>query len=215
MPTCRTVINEALRSIKALAPGDEMTADESVVALEALQNVVIELHEGRGPLMDVDVQGGYIAGENQRIRVQAGDTVTVDLPNSVAMITFAISSYDYGFANLNPIPQGSQGVADGVNWRQPYDGARIEVIGTGQNLYFYRSDINQWVQAYGLTLDAEIPLNGRYASSLSALVAERCMEQWPSRAEPTSGMARRIAKANSMLRMRSGAKRDPQHGNYF
>ena len=36
--------------------------------------------------------------------------------------------------------------ADGVYWRAPRDGARIEIVGTTQALYFYRDDTNAWAR---------------------------------------------------------------------
>ncbi|HZK99411.1 MAG TPA: hypothetical protein VFC47_05895, partial [Caulobacteraceae bacterium] len=70
MPTCRVVIAEAMRAIKAIAPGDDPEVDELAAGLEAAQSVVLDLHEARGPLIDVDITAAtWIAGENQRIRI--------------------------------------------------------------------------------------------------------------------------------------------------
>ena len=78
MPTWRSVIRDAMRALKAIAPGDDPSIDELSDGLVALQDVVLELHEARGPLRDVDVPAPlfpcddppspltYVAGENQR-----------------------------------------------------------------------------------------------------------------------------------------------------
>jgi hypothetical protein len=200
MPTCRAVIADALRALKVLAPGDMPHVDQLNAGIAALQNLTGELHEARGPLRDVDVTADYIAGENQRCRVQLGDTVTITLPNSVPI-------------SGRPAP-GSTGAADGVTFRQPTDGARIEAVGTTQGLWFYRADINSWVSAYALTLDSEVPLNQRYAGALGAFLAERLMEEL-SINEPSPGFARRALLARSLLFTRPGARREPVRGQYF
>ena len=215
MPTCRTVILEAMRAIKAIAPGDDAEADELVVGLEALQNVILDLHEARGPMQDVDITGDYVAGENQRCRVQAGDTVSVTLPNAIQLWP-QIDPYDYGFTAPMILPSpGTTGDADGLSWRQPRDGTRIEVVGTTNALWFYRADINSWISAYGLALDAEVPLNARYASALSALVGERLMEVLPDASEPTPGFTARIRRAREALFLRPGVARSPVRAEYI
>jgi hypothetical protein len=55
MPTCRVVISDALRALKAIAPGDMPHLDQLTLGLEALQNLSLELHEARGYLLDVDI----------------------------------------------------------------------------------------------------------------------------------------------------------------
>jgi len=219
MPTCRVVIAEAMRAIKAIAPGDDPEVDELAAGLEAAQSVVLDLHEARGPLIDVDITAAtWIAGENQRIRIQAGDTATVTLPNAVA-IHGAFDPYDYGFDPAAQqwlyVPEGTTGAADGVQWRQPHDGTRIEIVGTTQALYFYRADLNQWMAAYGLTLDGEIPLNARYQSAIGALLAERLMEVLPDAAEPTPGLRARIQRGRSALLIRPGVRREPVRAQYL
>ena len=74
--------------------------------------------------MDVSA-ATWIASENQRLRIQLGDTATVTLPNAVPLyVTW--DPYDYGFSPPTPLPpQGVTGPADAVQFRQPRDGARI------------------------------------------------------------------------------------------
>jgi hypothetical protein len=55
MPTCRTVIAEALRACKAMAPGDEPDVDELNAGLQAICDITLELHEARGPLRNQDL----------------------------------------------------------------------------------------------------------------------------------------------------------------
>jgi hypothetical protein len=214
MPTCRVIIADALRALKVNAPGDDSDADQLVTGLEALQNLILEIHNGRGPLLDVDVVSDYIPGENQRLRVQAGDTITVTLPNAIA-IGCAGDPYDYGFSGSGLAPPiGTTASVDNIAWRQPRDGARIEIVGTTNGLYLYRADTNTWMPAYGLTLDTESPFNARYAGPLGALLAERLMEPL-SVNEPSPGLVRRVARANSALLMQSGTHRAPVQASYF
>jgi hypothetical protein len=215
MTTCRAIIGQALRALSALAVGDEATVDELSAGMDVLGEVMLELHDARGPLTDIDVTADYIAAEDQRVRIQAGATVSVTLPNAVPIYNLP-DPYDYGFsADQSAPPVGSIGEADGVRFRQPRDGTRIEIVGTTQALYFYRADLNQWIDAVNLTLDGEAPLNARYASALAAVVAERLLEAWPDMAEPTPALARRIARGTSALMLQSGRARDPVQADYL
>jgi hypothetical protein len=228
MPTCRVVIKDALRALKVLAPGDMPHIDQLNTGLSAIQNVALELHEARGPLLDVDVPSStcptppsafsYTPSENQRIRIQAGFTVTVTLPNSIPFFD-GFDPYDYGF---NPAlshwaayaPQGTTAPADHIMYRQPRDGARIETVGTSQQLFFYRADLNQWISVYDIRLDDEIPLNARYAGPFGTMVAERLMEEL-SVNEPSPGFARRVANARAVMFTRPGTRPAPTRGQYF
>ncbi|MHB8529731.1 MAG: hypothetical protein ACYC8V_09510 [Caulobacteraceae bacterium] len=232
MATARTVILDAFRSLKVIAPGDEPTIDEIALGLEAVQELILEIHESRGPLTDVDVTADYVASENQRVRVQAGYTVNITLPNAIPLFNLP-DPYDYGFAIPIVIPpQGSTGQADGYSWRQPRDGTRIEVTGTGEGLYFYRSDLNAWMALYGPTLqpgfvvspfapayslivDQELPLSSRFNAHLGALVAERLAESLPAPADLTPGLQRRAVRARAAIMLQTGRARDPVMADYF
>ena len=215
MTTCRVIIAEAMRALKALGVGDAPSLDELTVGVEAINNLTLEIHEARGPMLDVDVSANVIPSENQRIRVQPGSTVSVTLPNAIPMFNTP-DPYDYGFnANTAAPPVGTTGAADGIEDRQPRDGTRIEIVGTTLALYFYRADINSWTVASGLTLDMQTPFNNRYNSALASLVAERMMETLPGGGEPTPGLARRIARGRSALMLRTGVHHDRTIGDYF
>lgn len=218
MPTCRDAIGRAMRAIRANAAGESPTIDQMTASLMALQDLVGELHEARGALVDVDVPSsvpapegfanGWVANENTRVRIQAGYTVVVTLPNSVPIYP-AWEPNDYGFTGWPTAQvQGSTGAADEVFWRAPSDGARIEIVGVTNQLFFYCADVGQWVSAYGLRLDDALPLNARYLGPFATLLAERVSEEL-ALGEPTAGFLQRVSHARSLLFTRLGALRRP------
>ncbi|MGH6992424.1 MAG: hypothetical protein ACREEH_03730 [Caulobacteraceae bacterium] len=226
MATPRTLIGSAFRAIGATALGDNPDAEELIAGLAALQDLVGELHEAKGPLLDVDVPVGlndpqvtptttWIAGENQRVRIQATYTVEVTLPNSIFLFG-DYDPYDYGFfiPQIRSPVQGSTDEADGITTRQPRDGARVEVVGVANGLYWYRADLNSWMSAYGLTLDAESPFNDRYSSAVSALLAERLIELLGA-AQMSPSLAARIGRSRAEMLTRPGTARDPVRATYF
>jgi hypothetical protein len=220
MATIRDAVTRALLLLKATAPGDDPTADELAEGLRGAQALILEIHEARGPLLTRDITGNTTPGENQRLRVQAGSTVSVTLPNSVA-ISDAYDPDDYGFdpgipcdGAANP-PVGSTGAADGIAWRQPTDGARIEIVGTQQGLYFYRADTNAWMPALGLALDTEQPLNQRLQPAFEALLAERLADVFANADQLTPAQRSRLSKAHELLFSRPGAGRRPVRAQYL
>jgi hypothetical protein len=240
--TVRTAIKEAMRLLKALAPGDDPTVDELAVGLEAAQALVLEIHEARGPMRDVDVPGGnwpgcggnggasgvfdapppgtgtvaLCPGDNQRLRIQANYSASVTLPNSVSIFG-TYDPYDYGFApsaRWNP-QVGSTAPADGVYWRAPTDGARIEIVGTTQALYFYRSDTNVWAPALGLTLETELPFSARLQNHFATMLGERLADVLANLPEPTKAQVARVAHAREAMFSRPGTHRAPVRGQYL
>ena len=199
-------------AIHALAPGDSPTVDELNQALIEFQNIVLDIHEARGPLLDVDVTSYIIPGEDQRLRIQTGVTFTLTLPNAVACYG-SPDPYDYGFNGAPTPPLGITGPADGYNYRAPRDGARIEVIGTVQALYMFRADINTWQPATGLSNDSESPFNARYSSHLSAMLAERIAPNYPEL--PLDRFFTKRVQSATKLMVRPGVARDPVKIQYF
>lgn len=214
MSTVRACIGDAMRALRATGVGDDPTADELAAGLEAASNLILDIHEARGPMLGVDATANITPGENQRIRVQAAATISITLPNSIPV--FGTSNpYDYGFtAPVALAPVGSTASADGVSYRAPVDGARIEIVGTTTALYFYREDINTWQAATGLTVDSEIPFNARLTSAFAALLAERLIDV-VSDAQPTATLMRRIARGRSAMSLRAGKARAETIGQYF
>ena len=211
----RSIITDALRAIRVIAPGDEPHVDDLNTGLGMFSALILDIHNGRGPLLDVDVTAAtVVASENQRLRIQAGDTATVTLPNAVPQ-RVTINPYDYGFSPpVSLIPVGTTASADGVTYRQPRDGSRIEIVGTTQALYFYRADINQWILASTLTLSAESPLNARYNQAFIAMLAESLSTTFPD-AQLSPLMLTRIARGRVAIFTQQGTARDPVRAEYF
>lgn len=228
MSTVRVAIKEAMRLLKAIAPGDDPTVDELEIGLAAAQELILEIHEAKGPMLDIDLpsrlrhdcppptSGWYCPGEDQRVRVQAGFTATIELPNSVSMRD-TYRPYDYGFRPSERwAPQvGSLGAADGAYWRAPRDGVRIEIVGTTQGLYFYRDDTNAWVSAVGLALDTELPLNIRLQGHFAAMLGERLFDVLSNLPAPTKAQLARVAHAREAIFTRPGVHRAPVRAQYL
>jgi hypothetical protein len=219
MSTVRAAIIQALRLLRAASPGDEPTAEELNVGLEGAQALTLEIHEARGPLLTLDISANWIPGENQRLRIQAGADVTVTLPNSVAMFGgYELCDYHFkppaGDAAANP-PIGSTGPADYVAWRPPTDGARIEIVGTRQGLYFYREDTNAWVSALGLAVDSELPFSQRLQGAFASLLAERLADVLGASGAVTPAQKARLIHAREQMFTRTGARRATTRAQYF
>ena len=203
MATVRAAIGEAMRALRATAAGEDPVADELAAGLAAVQGLVLEIHQGRGPLSEIDVAADHVAGENQRVRIAAGATVEVALPNAVAI-----------FPDDPAARQGSLGPADGVRWRAPADGARVEIVGVTQALFFYRADLNAWAPALGLTLESQTPFNERMSGAFAALLAER-LADIVAALPPTPMLLRRIGRARAAIFTQPGRARSRRVGDYF
>jgi hypothetical protein len=217
MSTVRAAISQALRLLRASSPGDEPTAEELSAGLEGAQGLVLEIHEARGPLLTLDISANTIPGENQRLRIQAGADVTVTLPNTVAM-SGSYDPYDYGFSASDAAVApalGSLNPADYVAWRPPTDGARIEIVGTAQGLYFYREDTNAWVSALALAIDSELPFNQRLQGAFAALLAERLADVLGASGAVTPAQKARLVHAREQMFTRTGAQRGETRAQYF
>lgn len=218
MTTCRQLIRESLRRFNALAPGDDLHVDEIEVGLAAIQNLVLRLSGGREPLTDIDVTADYTPGENERVRVQSGYTVSITLPNAISTSSVAVN--DYGFRSSSP-PIGSTASANGTTFRAPRDGARIEIVylssGTAPVLYVFRADIDTWVNVAALTIDADMPLNSMYLQEAAAVLAVQLCGQWPGAGiiNPTAQMLRDEAMARGRLFGRPSVRRDAVRADYY
>lgn len=214
MATVRVVITSALIALRKIEAGDDPHVEELNVGLAGVQALVWEIHEARGPMTEIDVAADYVPDENQRVRIEPSDTVNITLPNSVPCYG-QYDPYDYGFVpTMANVPvAGSTGVADGVSWRAPTDGARIEIVAASPALYFYRADLNQWMPALSLTLDTEMPFNDRLRAHYTALVADRLADDVGVDRPPQ--LIPRITRGRMAMHARFGAQRNRHVGEYF
>jgi hypothetical protein len=90
---------------------------------------------------------------------------------------------------------------------------RIEIVGTTQGTYWYRSDINSWIQATALTIDAELPINARYNDAFNCLLAERLCDELGGQMTPLLSL--RARRGRAALMYQSGTARDPVRATYF
>jgi hypothetical protein len=212
--TCRDVITDALNALGVIAFGGQPTADELDSGLGAIEAIVLELHGTRSPLRDIDVSVDYLASENERIRVEAGADVVVTLPNSILVGGVAdFRDYEFFLARCPNLETGSTTAADGRQSRPPRDGARIEIVGITQALYFYRSDTNAWIPTNPLTIDGPTPLNASYDGALAALVAERLCDRL--NIAPSPALVKRIARGNAALLSQPAQARGPARPAYL
>ena len=213
--SCRDVLADAFAALGVISFGGEPTADEIEGGLAAIQKIVLDLHAARDPLKTVDVGNDYIASENQRVRVEAGATVNVTLPNSIVPLGVSANQTNIGHLDgaTDCLTTGSISAADGRLSCAPRDGARIEIVGVAQALYFYRADTNAWIVAEPLIIDGPTPLNARYDSALAALVAERLCD--PMNVLPSPTLVRRIARANAALMLQTATSSAPIRSAYF
>lgn len=203
MSTNREVIIDALRLFQGLAPGDDLNVDEIDAGLTAITNVIRDIHASRGPLKNVDVTADYTAGENERVRVQTGYTVSVTCPNSIIVAT----------------GEGTSASADEdeATYRAPYDGTRIEIVGTSQDLRFYRADTNEWVSCGSLSIDGSMPLSAEYRPHIATMVAMALIDTWPAAGsiQPTPHIYRREGMARLRLMHQPGRVRTVLQAEYF
>ena len=205
MTTCRDVLVDALSALGVVTFGSEPTADEVDGGLAAMRRLILDLHDARGPMLQIDVNTDWMATENQRVRVEAGARVVISLPNSI--LVHQGSQGDFGFASgVSAFGSSGQATpADGLLRRPPRDGSRIEIVGASQGLYFYRADINAWIAANPPLVDGPSPLNSRYDSALAALIAERLCD--PFDVSPSPLLTKRIARGKTALMLQSATSR--------
>ncbi|SLK03745.1 hypothetical protein [Novosphingobium mathurense] len=147
MATCRDVVSKAYRLAGIVALGDDPTADEADLGMEALQSMFDTWVSGGmfGRLTDVYKTAAYTALEGERVQTSGSPTITI--PTTYA--------------------EDGQAGTD----RPPYDLALIEVQdGSTRNRWLY--DRSGWVDLVGLTLNSTCPLADRGLNGFAACLAE-------------------------------------------
>lgn len=161
---CRDIIGRAERWLLAHGAGDYTAAAELIEGMAVLQDLILEfpgLNVG-GPWTEVDVTADYEVGEDERVRVQDGYTVSITYPNTVPD---RVSAYA-----LTP----SERLAWTGATRAPRDGSRAMVVAQGvTELRIYCADVGEWRSCYNLTADSSVPLPASCHNGLAAMLAER------------------------------------------
>lgn len=149
MATCRDVIKNAYRKAGIIGVGQNVTAAQSAVALDQLQDLYISLvNDGvMGALTDVYTDVDYTPNEGERVyRATSGVT-----------LTFPATLVD----------------ADTNLTRAPKDGALIVQVGPADTDAVYKVyDIYSasWLTLNSLSLTSQAPLTKSYKTDIEALL---------------------------------------------
>lgn len=161
-------IKRALRLIRALEPGSDLTAEEATDALAVLQSLVLAL-PGASWWRDVEIAANYTASENERLRYPGAGTVIVTLPTTVTQSRQVLYSCD----RFEVVTGGCECAA-----RAPADGARIMIVGAPPVAYHYRGDTGTWTLMTGLTRTSELPLNADLQDGFCAMLAVALVDEF-------------------------------------
>jgi hypothetical protein len=192
MATNRDIITRAYRKAALRDAARVLSSADATVGLEEMQDLALSL-PGMTWWKDVEATADYTAGENERVRVNSDSSVTVTVPVSVSSAKSILYCCDqYVLA------------CEGYDDRAPKDGARVHITDANQSTaitYFYRADTAEWVQASGLTLGGDVPLNADMHGHLVALLALRLVSMEPLaqlspilQAEAATGLSRMRAR---------------------
>jgi hypothetical protein len=166
------MISRAARLLGGGTAGDNDHIDDLNAGLEVLQGLVLAMPAlgVGGPWKEVDVIADYMAGEDERIRVQAGYSANITYPNTVPDFPRVPGTYD---------PDPIAWIANGGPSRPPRDGARVRVIGTAQEIRIYCADAGEWRRADNLTLNGEPPFSAGVQYGLTAMLAVNWAPEFP------------------------------------
>lgn len=182
MPTCRDIITRALRKIRVYAAGEEPSADDINDGLEELQNLYEQWGSNGmfGRLKDVATAVDYEAGENERIRVTDGATITIP-------------------TELTELDEED---------RPPYDTAFIEVVDVdAETVTRHLFDAGAWVTIGNLALGDEAPLASKGRGGLAACLAVAIAEEYGETAGPAVQRQAASFKTGLALKLGSSAPR--------
>lgn len=160
--TIRDIITRAYRRAGLRDANQTLSAADASNGLQDIRALILSL-PGMTHWKPVEVDDDYTAGENERVRVNSDDAVTVTIPfavDSTRSILYCCDQYAV--------------VCEGYDDRAPKDGARVQVTDTNSNsavTYYYRADLCAWMPAHGLTLDSLVPLNADMHAGLIARLA--------------------------------------------
>lgn len=198
MTTIRDIVTRAYRRAALRDASTNLDPIDAVVAIEELREIVLAL-PGMTHWKDVEATEDYTAGENERIRVNSDEEVTVTVPSAVSSArSILLCCNDFTL------------VCEGYDDRAPKDGARVQITDTGGTVsatYYYRADAGQWMRADALTMSSAVPLNADMHSGLTAILGERLGSMEPG--VPTSpSLVAEAAAARVRMRARYGKRQD-------
>lgn len=174
MATMREVATTALRKMRVIASGETPSAEEMNDALQAFRSLYEAWVSGGmfGRLSNKIATEAVIAGENERIQVRTGGSVS--LPDLID------DEFDEGRAPRNRAVVVVADVLAGTTETHLYDANRAG-----------------WVALSGLGLDDSAPLSDRDADGLACCLAEALVEEYGADLGPIT--LRRAASFRSAL----------------
>lgn len=175
MSTNTQLVSQAFEDLGVLRPDGTLSSPletQGLAALDRIYHKIGEFDVGY-PWIDYVGEDGYIAGEDERVRIATA--VTITYPDHVELDG-----------------TGTDDTFDEDLHRPPLDGARIQVVtqSTGANvLKFYRADRGAWVEATATAAD-QCPFGEGMEDYLIAMLAVRLSVKHPNGLQPeTKSMA--------------------------
>lgn len=217
MTTNLDIIKKGLKKLHVLGAGQEPSAVKAAAAMDALQDLIIEMigQGSLGTLYDYLATSDCTAYENQRIHASSGVVVTLPLtitgpppyymwPYMGYPSGFAYGrGYDYGYAYY------SQQYP-----RPPRDRTPVVVITDNVPIYnVWRSYTNEWVVINGLGQQDDFPFTVDLENGFAALLAERLVDDYAQQLGPET--ARQAGACRLMLASKYDSVSLPAAACYF
>ena len=193
MTTCRNIIRSAMLEIKALASGEEPTADELSDGLERLQGIVNGLlGNGVGTsLADVDVAADSTLLPDTRAIVAQSAAITLTFPATPANGQRVQIIGD--FATHNATLDGNGRTIPAVTLSSD----------ATNNTYIYIADTASWALISPLTADSDLPINDDEFFTLE--LGKRLVPMFGGQMTPEGAAALQRASNRIRARFRSQA----------
>lgn len=191
MATVRTVIKNAYRKAGITALGQSLTAAQSGVGLELLEETYNDLvvKGTLGRVTDVYKTSDYEAKEFERVTASV-DTLAITFP-----------------ATVEDVYTGEV--------RAPKDGAYITVVGAGRTVdtRIFSAATASWEAIRGLLLTGQAPLTEAYQSDIEALLAAKLADERGIPLGPI--LSTQVRTARYHLARRDNVASAPARGDYM
>lgn len=213
------LVKGALRKLGALATGSDVPAAEAADALEALQQMYLEM-VGAGTFgrqADIFVPIGapdFTAREARRYTVKDFADIAITLPELV--------DDSWWRCSWAPAPFGSMWIPPTVTTepyttqRPPLDGALIteaDLSSTETRTFVYDSAIARWTSLQDLTYSSVAPLSTRYGNGLMCELAIRLAPEYDM--DPPITVIRGASEGRSAMINRFDGPERVAYGRYF